>query len=385
MRGALLSKGLIMLSFFARSLQLVVFLGVVGACAPLISTSLEGEKALQGTPRTEDGAAVFSQDSSDLERLAALWQKRAGEAVGGDFPIGPGDILEISVPVVEELRSQTVRVSSEGTIALPLLGKIPVVNATEEQLRETIRERLRQYMYNPQVTTFVKEYRSRQVAVLGAVGRPGLYSLNSGAESILDLISRAGGISSGVDRIYLIPAEDVPSDKVGNVTAGLPQSFLSKDPAPLILKRNDPIFIDIKELAFGAHQAYLSLPARPGDVIMVPGGSQFLVEGWVEKPGAYSITHGLTVSGAVAAAGGPLFPANTTAVKVIRNERRGRKTAFVIDLEKIKRGEEPDIALQGGDIIEVSSNDAKLITYGLYRFFSTIINIGVGANIPLFR
>jgi protein involved in polysaccharide export with SLBB domain len=200
------------------------------------------------------------------------------------------------------------------------------------------------------------------------------------------MISRAGGISSGADsRIYLIPSETVAGDKVREVAATLPESLLSKDPAPLILKRNDPIFIDIKEMAFGGHQAYLSLPVRPGDVIMIPGGGQVLVEGWVEKPGAYAITHGLTVSGAVVAAGGPLFPADTSAVKVIRTARGGRKIALVVDLEKIKRGEDLDIALQGGDIIEVSSTSVKLIPYGLYRFFSTIISIGVGANIPLFR
>jgi len=374
-----------MVSFYALCLQLLIFFVVVGACFPLSSTSAEGGMARETTPGSEAGGAVLSQDSSDLERLALLWHKRAAKAAGADYPIGPGDILEISVPSMEELRSQTVRVSGEGTISLPLLGKIQVGNATEEELKESIRERLRQYMYDPQVITFVKEYRSRQVAVLGAVVKPGLYGLNSGADSILDMISRAGGITSGVDRIYLIPAETVPSDKVGNVTAALPRGFFDKDPAPLILKRNDPILIDIKEMAFGAHQIYLSLPARPGDVIMVPGGGQFLVEGWVEKPGAYNITNGLTVSGAVIAAGGPLFPADTTAVKVIRNEKRGRKTVLVVDLEKIKRGEEPDMALQGGDIIEVSSTDAKLIPYGLYRFFSTIINIGVGANIPLIR
>ena len=63
---------------------------------------------------------------------------------------------------------------------------------------------------------------------------------------------------------------------------------------------------------------------------MIPGGGQVLVEGWVERPGAYSITHGLTVSGAVVAAGGTLFPADPTAVKVIRTERGGKKISLVI-------------------------------------------------------
>ena len=44
-------------------------------------------------------------------------------------------------------------------------------------------------------------------------------------------------------------------------------------------------------------------------MIMVPGGGQVLVEGWVEKPGAYPVSPGLTVAGVVVQAGGPMYPA----------------------------------------------------------------------------
>ncbi len=378
-----------MIFFFAPYFWLTVLFVFFTGCASINHGTLQNEKSIENSLKTNSNPtpfASYTQEISDLERLSGLWQKRARDGIAADYPIGPGDLLEISVPAMEELRSHTVRVSGEGTFPLPLLGKIQASGLTEEELKEKIRERLEKYMYDPLIITFVKEYRSRQVAVLGAVAKPGLYGLSSAADSILDMISRAGGILPGADsRIYLIPAETVAGDKVREVAATLPESFLSKDPAPLILKKNDPIFIDIKELAFGGHQTYLSLPVRPGDVIMIPGGGQVLVEGWVERPGAYSITHGLTVSGAVVAAGGTLFPADPTAVKVIRTERGGKKISLVIDLEKIKRGDDPDIALQGGDIIEVSPTSGKLLAYGLYRFFSTIISIGVGANIPLFR
>lgn len=48
-------------------------------------------------------------------------------------------------------------------------------------------------MHDPQVHVFVREYRSRQVAVIGAVEKPGLYNLSGEAETLLDLISQAGG------------------------------------------------------------------------------------------------------------------------------------------------------------------------------------------------
>jgi len=379
---------------------MLVPLSFLTGCVPASTITAQEEFEVDGPVTAQEGSeedvpatdsvsarfAAYPEENTDLERIADLWQKRTNKGLVSDFPIGPGDVLEISVPTIEELQSRTVRVSGEGEISLPFIGRIYVEGLTEEELAEKCRSRLEKYMYNPRVFIFVKEYRSRQVAVLGAVGNPGIYSLNTEADTILDLISRAGGITSGADpRIQLIPAEPVENDKADKVVSTLPIVFLNQDPSPLILKRTEPIWINLTNLANEGYQKYLSLPVRPGDIIMVPGGGQVLVEGWVEKPGAYNISPGLTVAGVVAAAGGPLFPADTSAVKVIRSERGGNKTFYHADLEKIKNGEIRDIPLRGGDIIEVASTPDKLVPYYLYRFFSTAVSIGIGGSIPLFK
>jgi polysaccharide export outer membrane protein len=360
----------------------------VAGCATQTPNSSPADKSVVGVPQSREdfSAASLPSDKSDLEKLAALWLKRSQEKAATDYPIGTGDVVEISVPAIEELRSRTVRISGDGTIALPFVGKIEVAGLTEEELQQTLVERLKQYMYSPRVIVFVKEYRSRQVAVLGAVPKPGLYSVINGADTLLDVLSQAGGIAPGADpKLYLIPAEPAEKGRTTQIASTMPQSLLQQDPALLILKRTDPILIDVKQLSFGGNQQYLSLPVRPGDVIMVPSGGQVLVEGWVEKPGAYGLSPGLTVAGVVVQAGGPLYPAEVNTVKVIRAERGGSKSFIYADLEKIKRGDSPDIGLQGGDIVEVSAQTSKLVAYGLYRFFTTIVNIGVGANIPIFK
>jgi hypothetical protein len=86
----------------------------------------------------------------------------------------------------------------------------------------------------------------------------------------------------------------------------------------------------------------------------------------------------------VVAAGGPLFPANTSAVRVVSSGKGGETTFVVADLEKIKRGESRDIPVQEGDIIEVSSSAAKLVPYGAYSLISTIFRFGLNANTPIF-
>jgi polysaccharide export outer membrane protein len=330
--------------------------------------------------------AAIPADNGDVQRLANLWLKRSNEKADADFPIGAGDVVEISVASIEELSARTVRIKGDGTISLPFVGKIDAAGLTEDELQQKVTERLKQYMYSPRVIVFVKEYRSRQVAVLGAVSRPGLVSITNGADTLMDMLSQAGGIAPGADpKVYLIPAEPADKGTHAQLASIMPQNVLQQDPAPLILKRTDPILIDVKQISFGGNQQYLSLPVRPGDVIMVPSGGQVLVEGWVEKPGAYAISPGLTVAGLVAQAGGPLYPAEVNNVKVIRAEKGGTKSLIYADLEKIKRGDSPDIPLQGADIVEVSAINSKLFAYGFYRFFTTIVNIGVGANIPVFR
>ena len=379
-----------MRAFLISCCGLVLPLFWVSACALHGSTTEEREKksysdSAQGDI-TPGPVESFLQNDSDIQKLALLWQQRAWKGSTSDYPIGPGDLLEISVLAMEELKSRTVRVSAEGLIFLAPIGQIQAAGLTEEHVKEEIRDRLLKFMHEPHVSIFVKEYHSRQVAVLGAVARPGLYGITSEADTIFNMLTKAGGIINGADpRIHLLPAEPVESDKAKKIVSTLPGRILGQDPSPLILNRTEPILIDLKNMAYGGYQKYLSLPVRPGDVIMVPGGGQVLVEGWVEKPGAYNISPGLTVTGVVIAAGGPLFPADTLAVKVIRTDRGGGKKSLFVDLEKIKSGKEQDIVLQGGDIVEVSSAPGKLTLYGLYRFFTTVVSIGVGGTIPLLR
>jgi len=323
-----------------------------------------------------------SPESADLERLALLWRGRTKGGTSSDYPIGPGDVLEISVPGLEELKDVTsVRVSGDGMIDLPLVGSLPASGLDEEKLRAEIRRRLEaDYMYNPQVNLFVREYRSRQVAVVGAVERPGLYNLASEADTILDMIAQAGGMKQeAAPRIQFIPAEPIESGQAKELASALPVQLTGKDPAPLILKKGDPIMIDLKSLTKGDNQLFLSLPVRPGDVVMVPGSGDVLVEGWVERPGSYKITPGLTVVGAVAAAGGAMFAANTTSVKIIRAGEQGAKVSFVANLDQIKHGDKPDIPVQEGDVVEVSSSTLKAASYGAYTIFTTMFRIGAYA------
>jgi polysaccharide export outer membrane protein len=366
---------------------LVFLFGVVclGGCTPTVHTpSLQGPTSTASVrPTNSEKEEVpfggeFSDDgSTDLERLAQLWHRRTQEGASADYPIGPGDVLEISVPHMEELESRTVRVSGEGTISLPFTGIVPVMGLTEREVKAELRQRLTKYKRDPQISLFVREYRSRLVAVAGAVGKPGLYSLASSTDTLLDMISQAGGMTKeAFPRILLTPAESAGSEQTDRFASTVPAPQGEGAPASLTEKNANPIVIDLKSLRKGSNQIYLTLPARPGDSIFVPSGGEVLVGGWVDKPGSYPITAGMTVLGAVAAAGDTLFPADTGAVKIFRTGKGGEKIFLSADLKKITNGESSDIPVQEGDIIEVASSTPKLVSYGMFNFFRTVLHVG---------
>ena len=326
-----------------------------------------------------------AKQSDDTQRLAALWEKRMQQRAANDYPIGPGDVLEINVAGVEEMKNISERVTGDETVSLPFVGIINTRGFTDKTLRSEIRRRLEtNYVRNPQVSLFVKEFRSRQVAVIGAVQKPGLYNLASSADTVMSMISQAGGMrTDAAEHILFLPAEPAAPDKAKEVISAMPVQLLSQDPSPLILKNVDPIVINLDSVNRSGNQMYLNMPALPGDIVMVPGGGEVLIQGWVEKPGAYKITSGLTILGAMAAAGGTSYPADTASVELIRTNPKGHKSTFVADLDAIKSGAQPDVPLREGDVINVVSYGPKLFAYGFYRFFTTVFNVGASANIPI--
>jgi len=353
-----------------------VFLLVINGCSSIQSSGV--------APTTGSAMPVVEKrQSDDVDRLAALWRERKEQAFTDDYPIGPGDVIEISVPGMEEIKQVNQRVTGEGTISLPFVGIIHASGMTDKTLTDEIRRRLEtNYMRNPQISLFVKEFRSRQVAVIGAVQKPGLYNLASSADTVMGMISQAGGMTNqAAERILFIPADPADPNKAKEIIDSLPPQLVRQDPSPMILNKVEPIIIHLDSIQRNGNEKYLSIPARPGDILMVPGSGEVFIQGWVAKPGSYKITSGLTILGVVAAAGGASWPADKGSVKLIRTDNRGQKTSFIADLDAIQGGERPDLPLREGDVIDISSSGPKAVAYGFYRLVTDFIH--VGASVPI--
>jgi polysaccharide export outer membrane protein len=113
-----------------------------------------------------------------------------------DTTLGPGDVFDVRVFGEEDL-SSTFRVASDGGIDFPLLGVVNVEGRTPTEVSKLVEKGLREgdFLKNPQVSIFVKEYNSKKISVFGQVKQPGNFPYRDGM-SVVEAISQAGGFTS---------------------------------------------------------------------------------------------------------------------------------------------------------------------------------------------
>jgi protein involved in polysaccharide export with SLBB domain len=406
-------------SFGARQLLLLAVLcsAQVASCTPTGAMRVNRDNVGSTKPQMPDVNTVSTSSMTleEAERLDHLWQQRIANRVESDYPIGPSDVLVISVPNVKEIQQRKVRVSAQGTIELPLIGFVQAAGMTEEEVAQKIDAKLESIMYKPQAFVFVDEYRNREVAVVGEVTKPGIIVLASRSETVLDVLTQSGGVtSSAADEVIVIPARadydrakdsnqiqlaasnssrtrSTSDTNIGNLSVGsLNGHRLSDEGLELSQPRgmNDgrlhplddsklshAIRIPLRSNSLTTSAGYLNLPVRPGDVLVVPGGGQVMVVGWVQTPGHFGVGSGLTVLGAIGAAGGPMFAADTGEVTLLRSSQNGSKETIMLDLDKISRGEASDIAVKANDVIDVPYSEWRI---GPYVLYAVLTRMGIG-------
>jgi polysaccharide export outer membrane protein len=119
---------------------------------------------------------------------------QTAEKVSEDFIIGVDDALEIRVWKEPDLPPLKVQVRPDGKISLPLINDVQAQGLTTKQLRETITERLKDFLSAPIVSVVVLEIHSQVVYLMGSVARSGVYMLGM-PMTILELLAKAGGFT----------------------------------------------------------------------------------------------------------------------------------------------------------------------------------------------
>jgi polysaccharide biosynthesis/export protein len=361
---------------------------LISSCAPSASSPSKTQQNRNKVGETQNPNAgifantTFSQEACAVPAMVSLWQKRASDNVN-DLPIGPGDVIDVSVPEIDEIQNQRVRVSALGTISLPLIGTLEVEGLSENQLRDAINHSLLKYMKHPRVELFVENYRSRGVAVAGAVQKPGNYDMVEDSNSLMDMIGLAGGLSpTAAQEVIFSPVhagQHLPSHQsLGTNEGRFVPTGTSQDSSSDSGLKEEVEHSIVLNLDMAGEQACLGLPVRPGDAVLVPIAGQVLVDGWVQNPGAYNVTPGMTLLGAVSAAGGANF---SWSAQLLRSDAHGGKTINEYSLTQLRKGEETDPSVHSGDVVWVERSAVGAVPYTVYTLFQHF-GSGIGFPIP---
>ncbi len=276
------------------------------------------ERAVEGPWQT---VTLFLRPGEVLAQ--ARWSEQgvalffARENVGDSYRLGPGDRLQIMILGTEPGTWQTM-VGSDGTVMVPLLGKLRAAQLTSEELEQEITRRLAEgYLVDPQVGVTVTEYVSQWVLVTGFVRAPGRIPLRGGLD-LRQALTFAGGFAPEAGESVILQR-------------WVDGSWVSKvfDRGSVIVGEGNPSLVH-------------------GDVIVVPMEEYCYIRGEVRKPGPVRWERDLTLQRALAVAGGLSELAKPREIRLYRGS-----LVQVHDLAQIEDLQAPDPNLEPGDIVVV--------------------------------
>lgn len=300
----------------------------------------------------------------DMARMAP------GIKLRDEYRIGPEDLLDVNVFEVPEL-TRVVRVSGDGSVSLPLIGRVMVAGLSTSQLQKSIADALRdRYVKDPQVSIFVREFHSQPVMIMGSVAKPGIYNLQ-GSKSLLEVLAEAGGLAGDAGQIVRISRRKQSSEK-------LPEAVTAEGTVAPDLER---IEIDMEQLLRSGNLE-LNVPIYGGDVINVEKAGVVYVSGDVGRPGGYVLKNRgreqLTVLQILALAGGVNRYAAKKQSRIIRTDEMGQRHEIALNLDKVLAGKAEDPVLKPDDILFVPSSAARPV---LNRAIETAITLVTGVVI----
>ena len=325
-----------------------------------------------------DEGAFKSYETALSQRVQTLLSERShlldhSQAQTG-YPIGGGDVLDVSVFGFNNLTANTA-VAPDGSVILPLVGRVPVSGMPLEEVQTTLSRRYSQFIRSPQVLVSLKTPSTNRVSVIGEVNKPGTYPLSRRGIMLTDILSEAGGRTpSAGSRIVLLPAPRIRTNPP--TSSPIPTvSFVGAAPTT----PTSGIEVDMEDLTGTVDIHPLLIPLAPGDTIIVPEAGTYEVDGEVVTPGSFKLTGRTSAIGAIASAKGFTYSADVNSVEVIRDIGAGQKALVTLDLEEVGLRGARDIRLRNGDLVRVPSHSGRFFKRQIVETINGIFN-GVGVN-----
>lgn len=292
-----------------------------------------------------------------------------------DYRLGAPDRIELDVFELEKPGTITkleLEVSTQGDIMVPYVGAVRARGKTITELKAAIETGLARVIVEPQVMVFVKDYRSHQVSVMGAVDKPGVFFLTRNRVTLVEALSLAGGLTTrdkepAGTRVIVFPPRIAPAIEENR------QQLTTAAP---------PVEIDLAKLLVRGDTS-LDIWVEPGSVVQVPQAEEFYVQGYVNKAGSFPFRRPTTVLQAIAVAGG--FDERRSSKSCIKIKRPTPQGVEIMDVdgEAIAKGEQRDLPIFPGDEVQVG----RTVGWAIYSEFTDGIKgiMGVGFSAGAIR
>lgn len=247
-------------------------------------------------------------------------------AMAGDYAIGEGDTLDISVWGVKEL-TFPARVRPDGKITVPGLGDVAAAGQTPAALQSSLTGRLKELVKNPIVTVAVTGITNSKIYIFGGGVKAGVFELLQ-RTTLLQLLCTIGEVKS----------------------ADLKSAYLLRN-GKKIKEDFHPLFIN------GDTGGDIQLES--GDSLFIPLllDKSVYVLGGVNMPKAIEYREGMTVMEALLEAGGFTKFASRNDTRIRRMETGGEMSIPVKAKEIIQGGDvAQNVKLKAGDYIIVKES-----------------------------
>ncbi len=201
----------------------------------------------------DDSLVLFKQNQNNnfnlKQELSQIGYKFSKKHTSYQYKIKPQDRLNITIFNHPELSSvinnttngtnlQGTLVYPDGTINLPLIGKVKIAGLTEEQASEKLTKLYAQYIKKPFVQV---DDVSKKIYVLGEVNHPRVIYMSQDTISLIEAISDSGGFTDKAKRseIKIISGNwNHPTMTIVDLTKLSP-----KDLNKLVLKPNEIVYV----------------------------------------------------------------------------------------------------------------------------------------------
>lgn len=306
----------------------------------LIASSFgEGVRTWQGKKESRlaesADSATRSAGQKKEDRIVAVLENESFTTIDGifEYRIGPLDVLEVSIWKGIDATKSLVTVGQTGKISFGFVEDLYVEGLTTSQLDERLSEILMKFFKNPKVDVLVKEFNSKYVSLMGAVGDGSGGTVRvklKGRTTVLDALGEQGGMARDAQM-----SEVRIRKKDGQAfTVDLAKAIFQGDP-------NQNVVLDA------------------GDVVYVPWlteeANRVYVLGEVRSPGIYTFKgSNMKIFDAVMKAGGVTIFAREESTKIVRGDVT-QPEVLSADIQRLaEQGDQTqNLSLVDGDLVYV--------------------------------